>query len=104
MLMRRRIAVVRLSSMKACRLTFFSYAKSLDFFEEQKGVSFDLLKSVQNFVRGYEVEQCPLHLWENAILQGYDVFRQMRKNEGGIVIGNREKRTLRYKPPEGKGV
>ncbi|KPP83034.1 MAG: putative pyrophosphatase [Oceanicaulis sp. HLUCCA04] len=82
----------------------FSYAKSLDFFEEQKGVSFDLLKSVQNFVRGYEVEQCPLHLWENAILQGYDVFRQMRKNEGGIVIGNREKRTLRYKPPEGKGV
>ncbi|PQA86017.1 nucleoside triphosphate pyrophosphohydrolase family protein [Hyphococcus luteus] len=82
----------------------FSHAKSLDFFEGQKGVSFDLLKAVQNFVRGYEVEQCPLHLWENAILQGYDVFRQMRENEGGVVVGNRKERTLRYKPPEGKAV
>lgn len=80
----------------------FSHAKSLNFFEGQKSVSFDLLKAVQNFVRGYEVEQCPLHLWENAILQGYDVFRQMRENEGGIVIGNRKERTLRYKPPGGK--
>lgn len=79
----------------------FSYAKSLNFFEGQKTVSFDLLKAIQNFVRGYEVEQCPLHLWENAILQGYDVFRQLRKNLGGVVIGNRNERTLRYKPPGG---
>lgn len=82
----------------------FSYAKSLNFFEGQKGVSFDLLKAVQNFVRGYEVEKCPLYLWEDAILQGYDVFRQMRKNEGGFVIGNRHERTLRYKPSGGKKV
>ncbi|WP_270374776.1 MULTISPECIES: nucleoside triphosphate pyrophosphohydrolase family protein [Alphaproteobacteria] len=82
----------------------FSHAKSLNFFEGQKGVSFDLLKAVQNFVRGYEVEQCPLYLWENAIIQGYDVFRQMRKNEGGIVIGNRKERTLRYKVSGGKTV
>ncbi|WP_299810458.1 nucleoside triphosphate pyrophosphohydrolase family protein [uncultured Roseibium sp.] len=76
----------------------FSHAKSLNFFENQDTVSFDLLKAVQNFVRGYEVERCPLKLWEDAILQGYEVFRQMRKNEGGIVIGNRKDRTLRYKP------
>lgn len=76
----------------------FSHAKSLHFFEGQNSVSFDLLKAVQNFVRGYEVEQCPLHLWENAILQGYDVFRQTRKNEGGIIVGNRNERTLKYKP------
>ena len=82
----------------------FSYAKSLNFFEGQKGVSFDLLKAVQNFVRGYEVEKCPLYLWEDAILQGYDVFRQMRKNEGGFVIGNRHERTLLYKPSGGKKV
>lgn len=82
----------------------FSYAKSLNFFKEQRGVSFDLLKAIQNFVRGYEVEQCPLYLWENAIIQGYEVFRQIRKNEGGIVIGNRKERTLRYRPPKGKAV
>ena len=76
----------------------FSYAKSVNFFEDQKTVSFDLLKAVRNFVRGYEVEACPLHLWEYAILQGYEVFREVRKNNGGIIAGNRGERTLRYKP------
>jgi len=75
----------------------FSYAKSVSFFEDQKTVSFDLLKAVRNFVRGYEVEACPLHLWEYAILQGYEVFREVRKNNGGIIVGNRDQRTLCYK-------
>ena len=80
----------------------FSYAKSLNFFEGQSSVSFDLLKAVQNFVRGYEVEQCPLSLWEDAILQGYDVFRQLRQRNGGIVIGNRAERTIHYRPAGGQ--
>lgn len=76
----------------------FSYAKTLNFFENQTSVSFDLLKAVQNFVRGYEVEQCPLNLWESAILLGYDVFRRLRQAHGGIVVGNRSERTIRYMP------
>ncbi|WP_339113971.1 nucleoside triphosphate pyrophosphohydrolase family protein [Thioclava sp. GXIMD2076] len=79
----------------------FSEAKALNFFESQTSVSFDLLKAVSNFVRGYEVERCPLNLWETAILQGYEVFRQMRKNNGGIVVGNRDKRTIEYRPLKG---
>ncbi|NQY82765.1 MAG: nucleoside triphosphate pyrophosphohydrolase family protein [Alphaproteobacteria bacterium] len=75
----------------------FSYAKELNFFEGHKTVSFDLLKAVKNFVRGYEVEACPLSLWEEAILQGYQAFREMKRNNGGIVIGDRNKRTLTYK-------
>ena len=80
----------------------FSYAKSLNFFEGHDGVSFGLLKAVQNFVRGYEVEQCPLNLWEKAILQGYEVFRQVKQNSGGIVVGNRTERTIKYKPQKDK--
>jgi len=78
----------------------FSYAKDLNFFEGQSSISFDLLKAVRNFIRGYEVEQCPLSLWEKAILKGYDVFRQMRVHNGGVVIGSRDERTLHYKPLE----
>jgi hypothetical protein len=74
----------------------------VNFFEGHNSVSFDLLKAIQNFVRGYEVEQCPLNLWENAILQGYDVFRQVRQNDGGIVIGNRDERTIRYQHLRGE--
>lgn len=75
----------------------FSCAKHLNFFEGQSGVSFDLLKTVGQFVRGYEVEACPLKLWEDAILQGYSVFRQVRANEGGIVVGDRVNRRIEYK-------
>lgn len=76
----------------------FSHAKDLKFFKGHKRLSFGLLKDIQNFVRGYEVEKCPLYLWEDAILQGYKVFRKVRKNKGGIVIGDRKKRRLIYKP------
>jgi hypothetical protein len=76
----------------------FARAKHLNFFERQDGISFDLLKTVEQFVQGYEVEACPLKLWERAILDGYAVFRQVREHNGGIVIGNRDDRTIRYKP------
>ncbi len=74
----------------------FSRAKQLDFFQGQSSVSFDILKTVQQFVRGYEVEQCPLKLWESAILQGYRVFCLTRKNRGGIIIGDRGSRSIHY--------
>ena len=74
----------------------FSCAKDLEFFEGQSSVSFDLLKTINKFVRGYEVEQCPLWLWEKAILDGYRVFRQIVENNGGTVIGDRNSRTISY--------
>lgn len=76
----------------------FSRSKELDYFENQKSVSFDMLKTIADFVRGYEVDQCPLNLWERAILDGYAVFRQVRANQGGVVIGDRKARTIGYRP------
>ncbi|MGC2331513.1 MAG: nucleoside triphosphate pyrophosphohydrolase family protein [Candidatus Acidiferrales bacterium] len=80
----------------------FSRAKELNYFEGQKAISFDLLKTVQQFVTGYEVEDCPLSLWEIAILRGYDVFRQVKSNNGGVIIGDRAKRTIEYAPLKGR--
>ena len=79
----------------------FGRSKNLNYFEGQSRVSFDLLKIVQQFVMGYEVEACPLSLWEVAILRGYDVFRQVKSNRGGIVVGDRTKRTIEYLPLKG---
>jgi NTP pyrophosphatase (non-canonical NTP hydrolase) len=76
----------------------FAKAKLLGFFEGQKGVSFDLLKTVSEFVRGYEVDTCPLKLWEDAILQGYSVFRQVKANNGGLIVCDRTTRRIEYKP------
>jgi hypothetical protein len=78
----------------------FSRAKDLNYFEGQDKVSLGLRKTIHEFVTGYEVEQCPLSLWETAILSGYDVFRQVRAHEGGWIVGDRETRTLSYRPLE----
>ena len=75
----------------------FSQAKQLDFFRGHNGLSFDMLKTVQQFVGGYEVERCPLKLWERAILQGYEVFRQVLRNEGGTIVGDRRARSIIYR-------
>lgn len=79
----------------------FSRAKELNFFAGQSSISFDLLKTVRQFVSGYEVEACPLSLWEIAILKGYEVFRLVKQNSGGVVIGDRRARTIEYRPLQG---
>lgn len=79
----------------------FSRAKHLRLFEGQTRISFDLLKIVEQFVTGYEVSVCPLKLWEDCLLQGYDVFRQLRSANGGIVVGSRQNRRIAYKPLSG---
>lgn len=76
----------------------FAYSKGLDYFEGHNSISLDVLKTIQKFVHGYEVDKCPLKLWEDAIIQGYSVFRDVRKNNGGIVIGDRAKRQISFRP------
>lgn len=76
----------------------FACAKDLNFFEGQDSISFDLLKTIQTFVRGYEVEACPAKLWEDAVLQGYEVFRKVRANNGGRIVGDKKNRKLLFRP------
>jgi NTP pyrophosphatase (non-canonical NTP hydrolase) len=65
----------------------FGQAKSLNFFTDMKSgeLPFDLLKHVRQFVSGYEAARCPLWLWEDAILQGYEAFRFLKEKRRGRV-------------------
>jgi NTP pyrophosphatase (non-canonical NTP hydrolase) len=78
----------------------FAYAKHLDFFEGQApgDLSFTLLKRVKDFVQGYEVAECPLWQWEEAILQGYKGFRFLREHRRGRLKINLEERTFEIEP------
>jgi len=59
----------------------FGQAKRLNFLAGMNpgDLSFDILKDIRQFVAGYEPEQCPLWLWEEAILQGFDAFRLLKE-------------------------
>lgn len=81
---------------EAVSAMIFSRAKQMDFFAGLQQLDYDLLKSVREFVQGYEVEAVPLWQWEQGILDGYRVFRQLRTNNGGQVLLDLGKRTLQY--------
>jgi NTP pyrophosphatase (non-canonical NTP hydrolase) len=63
----------------------FGQAIELNLFVNMKigDLPFDMLKHIRQFVAGYEAEQCPLWLWEEAILQGYAAFRFLREHRQG---------------------
>ena len=74
----------------------FGQAKKLDFFAgiRRSGLSLSLLKNVRQFVQGYEPARSPLWLWEEAILQGYEAFRYLKKNRRGVLRLDLNARTL----------
>lgn len=82
----------------------FSIAKEHNYFEGQSSLSFDILKNVKQFVRGYEVEVCPYNLFEKAILDGYKVFRDLKKHQQGVIVGSRIDRSISFEAfsPEDK--
>jgi len=74
----------------------FSRAKLQGYFDGVAvgALSYDLLKVIQDLTRGYEVENCPLWLWEEAILQGYAAFRALRTLGSGRIKISRTDRTI----------
>ena len=74
----------------------FNIAKENNFFEDHSSLTFDLLKHVEQAVKGLEVVRCPLKLWEDAILKSYEIFRDVENNHGGKIIGDRKNRTISY--------
>ena len=74
----------------------FERAKRLHFFGNLDHVDYDLLKTVQSLVSGYEVEQAPMWQWEAAILDGYRIFRELIRNRGGLVRVDLQGRQMSY--------
>ena len=77
----------------------FNHAQRLTLFEGIGTLDYGLLKSVRQFVSGYEAENCPLWLWEEAILNGYKVFREIRTHRGGTVSIDLDERKIWFDAP-----
>lgn len=62
-------------------------------------LDYSILKQVRNMVDGLMVERCPLWQWEHAILDGFRVFRELLRHNGGTVSVDFENRLLTFRPP-----
>jgi hypothetical protein len=74
----------------------FSEAAQRGFFVGTERVDWDLLKTVRRMVVNLEVRDQPPNAWSRAILQGYEVWRQLRLHGGGIVEGDLDARSIRF--------
>ena len=81
--------------------TVFARSKRLALYEGVEQVDYDLLKTIQEFVRGFEVECVPLWQWEEAILTGHSLFRMLKIEAGGHVRVDLPRRELSYLGPPG---
>ncbi|MEG0938968.1 MAG: nucleoside triphosphate pyrophosphohydrolase family protein [Comamonas sp.] len=73
----------------------FSHGLRHQAFEHVESVDFDLLKTIGEMVKGYEVERLPPWAWEHAILEAFRVFRFLRLHRGGLVSVDLHNRSLR---------
>jgi len=59
-------------------------------------VDYGILRTIKHLSRHLEVSECSEHQWQDAILQGFSVWRQLQKTGEGNVVGDvgRQNHTL----------
>jgi len=72
----------------------FAYARDYNFFEGKSSASTGLLRIIKNMVRHLEVSACSPGEWEHAIIEGFRVWREVKKRRGGTVDLDLDKRRI----------
>jgi len=74
----------------------FNHARTLRFFEGSDGVEPHLIATILGLVSPLEVASASASQWELAILEGFRVWRQVRKHRGGLISCDLDARTVRF--------
>jgi len=72
----------------------FAYARDYNFLEGKSSVSTELLRMINNMARHLEVSVCTAGEWEQAIILGFKVWREVKKRRGGSVDLDLDKRCI----------
>lgn len=83
---------------EAISAVVFGVAKDYSFFDDLQAVDFDLLRTVKTMTRPFEVRDRTYREWEETILAGYEVWREMARAGGGVLIGDAKKRSVHFEP------
>jgi len=75
----------------------FNHGSGHKDFRLTKNLDYSLLKAIRQFSLGYEVDQCPLWQWQLAILEGFKVFRRLKKERSGWVIADMKRHSITYR-------
>lgn len=74
----------------------FEHARHHHWFEDVNSLDYDILKTIRVMTAGLEVKHRPLWEVEQAVLQGFAVWRQAHDANGGRVIGDLYRRSITF--------
>jgi NTP pyrophosphatase (non-canonical NTP hydrolase) len=74
----------------------FAYARDHKALEGVNSIDYHLLKAIRIMASSFEVAVCTTGEWERAIFMGYQVWKEVEKNQGGKVELDLDKRSIRY--------
>lgn len=77
----------------------FDYARRHHFLDGVAAVDFQLLRTIKDMTSHLEVRQCTSGEWEQAILQGFDVWRAVFAARGGRIAVDLDARSITFLRP-----
>jgi NTP pyrophosphatase (non-canonical NTP hydrolase) len=77
----------------------YGYAKKHDYLRDIKHLDTEVLRTIRNMTEGLEVSSRTAHDWERAILDGFSVWRQVWEHNGGTVVADLRRRSIRFEKP-----
>jgi NTP pyrophosphatase (non-canonical NTP hydrolase) len=90
---------------EAVSILVFNQAEERGWYVDRSSIDIGLLKTIRRMVTGLEVRTCTAKQWQQAICQGYTVFRELKKNGGGDVTVDLDKQRITYRvSPPTKGI
>lgn len=77
----------------------FDYARRHRLLEGVAALDFQLLRTIKDMTSHLEVWQCTTGEWEQAILQGFDVWRAVLAARGGLIAVDLDARRITFLGP-----
>jgi len=90
---------VRQSLKRAFQRSFFDYARRHRMLEGVTALDFQLLRTIVDMTSHLEVNQCTTGEWEQAIFQGFEVWRAVNASHGGRIAIDLDARRIEYLGP-----
>jgi NTP pyrophosphatase (non-canonical NTP hydrolase) len=80
----------------------FDYARRHRFLDGVAALDFQLLRTIKDMTSHLEVRQCTTGEWEQAILQGFKVWRAVLAARGGRIAVDLDARRISFLGPSGR--
>jgi NTP pyrophosphatase (non-canonical NTP hydrolase) len=74
----------------------FDYAHDHAYLKGVNHIDYGTLRTIKQLTRHLEVAECSDHQWQDAILQGFAVWRQLQSVGKGIVVGDLASRAISF--------